>query len=188
MLKSNAVGGPRILVAMAAGLLVGTPAVAQSEAAVPAALAKRLSNPRPMPSSAGFTGLSRKVLQYSEAFALLMKTAHARPLTEADWAPVERIVDTKTFRRVGVFTSSQAEEIGWPQYKTYISRYGAGSTWEGTLRHITEKPGRVIMELEERTGPTGPTGAANTVTIYEFNKAGKLARLDVYVMPLNQGS
>ena len=139
-----------------------------------------------MPSSNDYTGLTRKVLQYSEAFESLVEKAKAGPLTEADWAPFEQLVDTAAFVREGVFLKPQAEVIDWPTYKGYITQYGGFVSWEGTLRHVTEKPGRVILELEERNTRGGVTDFSNTVTIYEFNAADKLCHLDVYVMPLGE--
>jgi hypothetical protein len=140
-----------------------------------------------MPSSSTYQGLSRTVIQYSEAFADLVTKAKEGPLTESDWAAIEQIVDVAAFERVGVFLGQQAEVFGWSTYKTYISQYSAGTSWEGTLRHITENPGRVILELEERNTHSGVTNISNTVTIYEFNQAGKLRHLDVYIMPLSHG-
>lgn len=137
-----------------------------------------------MPSSTDYTGLSSKVIQYSEAFTALVEKAKAGPLSDADWHPIEQIVDPAAFERVGVFLTAQAEVIDWATYKTYVAQYSTGTQWEGTLRHITEVPGRVVLELEERNTRDGVTDVSNTVTIYEFSDAGRLRHLDVYVMPL----
>jgi hypothetical protein len=137
-----------------------------------------------MPSSSEFTGLSQKVIQYSEYFTKLTDTRKTRALTDADWAPIEAIVDVANWERQGVFTGPKAETFGWPTYKSCIAEYGGATSWEGTLRKITEVPGRVILELEERNTVHGTLDVSNTVTIYEFDDAGKLRHLDVYVMPL----
>lgn len=139
-----------------------------------------------MPKSSDYTGLSSKVLQYSEAFTALVEKSKDGALSDADWGPIEQIVDVNAFERVGVFLTPQAEVIDWPTYKRYISQYSASTSWEGTLRHITEGPERVILELEERNTRNGVTDVSNTVTIYEFTEAGKLRHLDVYVMPLDK--
>jgi hypothetical protein len=139
-----------------------------------------------MPSSADFTGLTRKVIEYSEAFASLVGKAKHGPLADSDWEQIERLVDVNGFERVGAFLGPAAEVISWPKYKFYVSQYAAGSTWEGTLRHVTEQPGRVILELEERNGRDDVIDVSNTVTIYEFDSAEKLRHLDVYVMHLEK--
>lgn len=137
-----------------------------------------------MPDAERFSGLSRTVLEYSEAFSAIVAKAKTSALTDADWAPFERLVDVDAFERHGVFLGAKAERFGWKTYTSYISQYAGGTAWEGTLRNITETPGRVILELEERNTRDGVTDVSNTVTIYEFGDAGKLRHLDVYVMPL----
>lgn len=136
-----------------------------------------------MPPSSDYAGLSRKVLAYSEAFTRLVGKAKAGALSEADWGEIEVLVDVPAFVREGVFLGPVAEVIDWPTYRSYVTQYGGYTAWEGTLRRITETPGRVILELEERNTRDGVTDVANTVTIYEFTEAGRLRHLDVYVMP-----
>jgi hypothetical protein len=137
-----------------------------------------------MPRPEDYTGLSRKVIQYSHDFTKIVGAAKSGTLTDADWAAIEQLVDVEAFERLGVFLGAQAEKFGWSTYKSYIAKYGGFTSWEGTLRHITEQPGRVILELEERNTREGVTDVSNTVTIYEFNGADKLRHLEVYVMPL----
>ena len=136
-----------------------------------------------MPPSSSFDGLSRAVIAYSEAFTRLIATAKQTALTDADWAEIEGLVNTSAFVREGVFLGPQAEVIDWPTYRGYISQYGGYTEWEGTLRRITEVPGRVILELEERNTRRGVIDVSNTVTIYEFDDESRLRHLDVYVMP-----
>jgi hypothetical protein len=139
-----------------------------------------------MPSSAEFTGLTRAVIAYSEAFTGIAAKAKAGTLGDADWAEMEALVDVDNFVRKGVFLGPLAEVIDWPTYRHYVTQYGGHTEWEGTLRHVTEVPGRVILELEERNTRGGMTHVSNTVTIYEFNDAGKLKHLDVYVSPIGE--
>jgi hypothetical protein len=138
-----------------------------------------------MPHSSEYTGLSRKVLEYSEGFANIVKALQKGPVSDADWAEFETVVDVENFERQGVFLTAKAEICGWKQYKDTISKYAGSTSWEGTLRHITESPGRVILELEERNTRDGITDYSNTVTIYEFNQANQVRHLEVYVMPLS---
>ena len=139
-----------------------------------------------MPSAETFQGLSRKVLQYSENFKRIADKIKQRSLSEADWAPMEELVDVENFQRMGVFLTDRAEVSSWQQYKQLIAQYGGMTSWEGTLRRITEVPGLVYLELEERNTRDGVTDVSNTVTIYEFNQAGKLRKLDVYVSHIAQ--
>jgi hypothetical protein len=134
-----------------------------------------------MPSSDKYQGLSRKVLQYSENFKRIADKIRQGTVSDADWAPMEELVDVQNFQRVGVFLTQRVEVSTWPEYKKIINQYGGMTSWEGTLRRITEVPGLVYLELEERNSREGVTDVSNTVTIYEFNQAGKLRKLDVYV-------
>jgi hypothetical protein len=136
-----------------------------------------------MPRSNEYGGLTRNVIAYSEAIVQLAKNAKVGPLTDAHWATIEQLVDVPHFVREGVFFGAEAEVIDWPTYRSYVTQYSGHTDWEGTLRHVTETPGRVVLELEERNTREGITDVSNTVTIYEFNDAGKLRHLDVYVMP-----
>jgi hypothetical protein len=134
-----------------------------------------------MPNSAEYKGLSRTVLQYSEQFLQIVNKMKQPGLSVADWAPLEGLVDVENFQRMGVFLTERVEVSNWQQYKQFITQYGGKTSWEGTLRRITEVPGLVFLELEERNTRDGVTDVANTVTIYKFNSAGKLCHLDVYV-------
>ena len=139
-----------------------------------------------MPNSEDYKGRSRKVLQYSEQFLKLVKKIKQPGFSQADWAPLEDLVDVRNFRRMGVFLTGTVEMSNWQQYKELITQYGGMTSWEGTLRRITETPDLVFLELEERNSREGVTDIANTVTIYEFNQAGKLLKLDVYVSHVGQ--
>jgi hypothetical protein len=87
---------------------------------------------------------------------------------------------------MGVFLTNTAEVSNWQQYKQLITEYGGATAWEGTLRRITEVPGLVFLELEERNTRDGVTDIANTVTIYEFNRDSRLCKLHVYVSHVGQ--
>lgn len=139
-----------------------------------------------MPDSQDYQGLSRKVLQYSENFKRIADKIRQGTITDTDWAPMEELVDVKNFQREGVFLTPVAEKSTWQQYKGIINQYGGMTSWEGTLRRITEVPGLVFLELEERNTRDGVTDYSNTVTIYKFNDVGRLIHLDVYVAPLGK--
>jgi hypothetical protein len=139
-----------------------------------------------MPASENYSGLSRKVLQYSEHYKRIADRIRQGTASDADWAPMEQLVDVQNFRRVGVFLTAQVEVSTWQEYRKIIDQYGGMTEWEGTLRRITEVPGLVFLELEERNTRNGVTDVSNTVTIYEFNEAGRLRKLDVYVAHIGQ--
>jgi hypothetical protein len=134
-----------------------------------------------MPRPEDYQGLSRKVLQYCESFRRLADKIRQQSASDADWSAIEELVDVQNFKREGVFLTNVVEVADWQQYKALITQYGGMTSWEGTLRRITEVPGLVFLELQERNTRNGVTDISNTVTIYKFNQNGKLAKLDVYV-------
>ena len=138
-----------------------------------------------IPPASQFTGLTRKVMEYGEAFEGLVAGAK-RGLTDADWTEIERLVDTAAFERVGVFLTDKVEVIDWPTYKSYVTQYAGFTDWDGKLRRVTEGADVVVQELEERNTRGGETDIANTVTIFHFSPAGLLDHLDVYVAPLGK--
>ena len=84
-----------------------------------------------MPDSGRYSGLSRQVLQYSERFLQVINTLKQRALTDADWAPLEALVDVRNFKRVGVFLTPAVDTSNWQQYKDFIKNFGLTNT---TLR------------------------------------------------------
>lgn len=138
-----------------------------------------------IPSSENFTGLSRKVLEYSEEFGRLVERLKEAEVPDDAWAPLEKLIDTDNFVRQGVFLTEKVETINWQTYKSYITQFGGAAHWEATLRHLTEGPKRVIQELEERNTISGVTHIANTVMAYGFDEQDRVKTLEVYVMSLN---
>lgn len=139
-----------------------------------------------MPNPQNYSGLSRTVLQYCDSFKRIADRIRDSTVTEADWTRIEELVDVPNFQRQGVFLTNRVERSTWAQYKQIIGQYGGMTQWEGTLRRITETPNLVFLELEERNTRNGVMDVSNTVTIYEFNAAGKLHKLDVYVAHVEQ--
>jgi hypothetical protein len=139
-----------------------------------------------MPNPENYTGLSRLVLQYADCFNRIVEKLRLGILSETDWSSIEELVDVDNFQRVGIFLTDQVEVSTWQKYKAIINEYGALTSWEGTLRRITEVPGLVFLELEERNTTRGIMDVANTVTIYQFNRAQKIIKLDVYVAHLDK--
>jgi len=93
------------------------------------------------------------------------------------WAPLADLVAVDEFRRVGNFK----EQMDWPQYVEFLTRWAATSEWEGSFKRISEVDGVVFLELEERSRVGEHASVVNSTTVYEFNAAGKLRRLDVYL-------
>lgn len=128
-----------------------------------------------------YSGLSRKVLEYSQLMKRMVDEAKQPGFSEASWAPLAAYVDTERFERVGNFK----EVMNWQQYVAFLTPWAMHCGWECSFRRVTEAPGLVILELEERSEAGGVTSTVNSVSVYEFDAGGKLVHLDIYLqMPM----
>jgi hypothetical protein len=128
-----------------------------------------------------YSGLSRKVLDYSLLMKQKVDEGKHPGFSEESWAPLAAMVDTATFERVGNFK----EVMTWPEYVAFLTGWAASAEWEGSFKRITESGDLVILELEERSVTGGYSSVVNSVSVYEFDADGKIAHLDIYLqMPL----
>lgn len=128
-----------------------------------------------------YSGLSRVVLDYSQTMKRLVDDAKRPGFSEASWAPIAELIDTDNFERIGNFK----EQMHWPDYVAFLTGWAQGCDWECSFKRITEAPNLVILELEERVVMGDYRSAVNSISVYEFNAAGKIVHLDIYLqMPL----
>jgi hypothetical protein len=126
------------------------------------------------------TGLARKVLDYVLIMKRIIGSARDPGFSEASWAPLAELVAVDTFQRVGSFK----EVVTWPEYVGMLTRWAPTAQWDGSFKRITEADGVVLLELEERLAH----GSINSVTVYEFDEAGKVRHLDIYLQMAPSGS
>jgi len=82
------------------------------------------------------------------------------------------------FERVGTFLETQ----NWQQYTEMLTQWASvTSTFETTVRRISELNGLVYFEIEERHFRGDQVNVVNSLTVFEFNEAGKIRHLDVYL-------
>lgn len=124
-----------------------------------------------------YSGLSRKVLDYSLIMKQKVDEAKQPGFTTADWAPLAAMVATDDFERVGNF----AEVMRWSDYVGFLTDWARTSEWECSFKRISESDNVVLLELEERSLKDGRWGAVSTMSVYEFDATGLLAHLDIYV-------
>ena len=124
-----------------------------------------------------YGGLSRKVLDYSLTMKRLVDDAKRPGFSVDSWAPLAEMVAVDQFQRVGNFM----EVMAWPEYVSFLTKFAMSSKWECSFRRITEAPGVVFLELEERSAVGEHRSTINSVSVYDFNTAGKLHRLGIYL-------
>jgi hypothetical protein len=118
--------------------------------------------------------LTRKVLDYAQTMKRLVP-AIAAP---ADWAPLAEFLAVDEFERAGPFLEVQ----DWQQYTEMLTKWASATeTFETTVRRISEMPGLVYFEIEERHFRGGNVNVVNSMTVFEFDEDGRIRHLDVYL-------
>ncbi|WP_067889288.1 hypothetical protein [Nocardia vaccinii] len=124
-----------------------------------------------------YTGLARKVLEYSLITKRLVDQAKQPGFTIADWAPLAELVATDEFERVGNFK----EVMNWTDYTAFLTNWASTSDWECSFKRVTETPDLVFLELEERSRVGEFSSTVNSLSVFEFTLAGKICHIDIYL-------
>ena len=118
--------------------------------------------------------LTRTVLDYTETIGRLVPGVK----DPSDWAPLEEFIAVDEFERVGTFMEVQ----DWSQYIEMLTRWASATDkFETTVRRVSEMPGLVYFEIEERHFRDDATNVVNSLTVFEFDEGGKIRHLDVYL-------
>jgi hypothetical protein len=117
--------------------------------------------------------LTRKVLDYTATMERLVPTVQSVD----DWAPLAEFVAVDEFSRVGSFM----ETHDWAQYVEMLTRWASGnSSFETTVRRVTEIGDVVFYEIEERHFRGDGVHVVNSMTVFAFDAEAKICHLDVY--------
>lgn len=118
--------------------------------------------------------LTRKVLEYQELMKQLVPTVR----TPEDWAPLESFAAIDEFERIGTFLEVQ----NWQQCTQMLTQWArAMDAFETTVHRISELPGLVYFEIEERHFGGQDVTVVNSMTVFEFDAHAKIRRLNVYL-------
>ena len=122
--------------------------------------------------------LAQRVLDFEATVKRLVKAAKDPGFTAAGWAPLAEFVAVREFERVGTWM----EVMNWQQYTEFMTQWASSSMgFDTVLRRISELPGLVYLELEERHTRPGGVAVVNSLSVYEFSAGGKIKHLDVYL-------
>lgn len=124
-----------------------------------------------------YVGLSRTVLGYSLLMKRLVDRAKEPGFSAASWAPIAELVAVDDFERVGNFK----EVMRWPEYVDFLTGWAPAASWACSFKRITEQDGLVFLELEERSEMGEFSSTVNSLSVYEFDDAGKICHLDIYL-------
>ena len=124
-----------------------------------------------------YTGLARTVLDYSALMKRMVDEAKEPGFTVDSWGPLAELIDTEDFVRVGNFK----EVMNWQDYIGFLTGWASSSEWDCSFKRVTQAGNVVFLELEERSQIGQFSNSVNSVSVYEFNDAGKITRIDVYL-------
>lgn len=125
----------------------------------------------------GYTGVARTVLQYGRIVEQLVHEAKQPGFGPEGWAPLAELVDTEAFVRVGNFK----EVMNWQEYTTFLTNWASSAQWDCSFKRVSEAGGVVFLELEERSQVGDFASVVNSMSVYEFDDAGKIVHIDVYL-------
>ena len=131
-----------------------------------------------------YMGLSRKVLEYSQIMKRLVDSARQPGFSVESWAPLVELVAIDEFERVGNFK----EVMNWQDYVNFLTNWAMSSEWECSFKRVTEVGNVVFLELEERSRMGDYSSVVNSVSVYDFNSAGKIRHIDIYLQMELPGS
>ena len=122
--------------------------------------------------------LSRKVLRYGEVIEQTVRAAKAPGFGESGWDELESLLDTDKFERVG----NDRAVMGWKVYRNLLMGWGTTTEFRSEFRRISEVGNLVFLELTEHNTPQGgKESVVNSLSLYEFDAAGRIVHLDIYL-------
>jgi hypothetical protein len=132
-----------------------------------------------------YTGLSRAALEYGRVTKEIVAGPAKEPGFSVDsWAPLADLIEVDVFERVGNFK----EVMNWTDYVNFLTSWAGNADWDCAFKRVTESGNTVFLELEERSTVGDFKSVVNSVSVYEFNNAGKVTHIDVYLqMALPEG-
>ena len=121
---------------------------------------------------------ARKVLQYGEIIERTVRAAKEPGFTEAGWDELASLLDVGKFERVG----NDRVAMGWEVYRSLLTMWATTTDFWSEFHRISEVGNLVFLELTEHNTPRGGAeSVVNSCTLYEFDEAGKLVHLDIYL-------
>ncbi|MFI5046258.1 MAG: hypothetical protein ACHQIG_04265 [Acidimicrobiia bacterium] len=137
--------------------------------------------------------LTHTVMEFLETMARLVTDADP-PVSSDYWAPLEAFVAVDEFERLvpadgfpddGSGTASDGGDwdrnvMTWPEYRDCFSPWvNSSPEYRNVITRIAEFPGLVYLEVEEHHVHGDRETIFNSLSTYEFNGPGKIARLRV---------
>ena len=121
---------------------------------------------------------AKMVLAYTDCIKRTVEKAKEPGFAESGWDELAAMLDTDKFRRVG----NDKAGMGWDVYRGLLMMWGTTTDFWAEFHRISEVGNRVYLELTEHNHPRGgDETVVNSCTVYQFDDAGKLVHLDIYL-------
>lgn len=121
---------------------------------------------------------ARKVLDYGDCLMRIARQAAQPGFDKSSWDELGAMLDVEKFRRTG----HDMGVMDWDIYRNLLMMWATSSDFRTEFHRISEAGCHVYMELSEYNHPRGGSETAvRTCTVYEFDDAGKLIHLGVYL-------
>jgi hypothetical protein len=134
--------------------------------------------PQGSPDPATLGPLAREVLHYGDVMERTVVAAKEPGFTDAGWDELAALMDTAKFQRVG----NDKAVMGWEVYRGLLTGWATRTDFWSQFRRISEVGNVVFLELTEHNTPRGGAeSVVNSMSVYEYDDAGKLVHLDIYL-------
>ena len=124
-----------------------------------------------------YSGNARRAIDYGLFQKRLMDRAkEASDYSPDEWLGLSEFV-SDDFQRIGNFK----EVMTFADMVGFLQAWSPTQHWEGSFKRVSEHDNVVFLELEERVGTGSEQAAVNSVSVYQFDEAGKIRHLDIYL-------
>jgi hypothetical protein len=121
---------------------------------------------------------TQRVMTLFDIMKRLVEKGKQGGVTYDDWSPLADLVAVEEFERVGPFHDA----VDWRAYTALLSQWVNHSQgWNPVIKRITETPGLVYVQCEEMITNGDRVDPFYSLSLYEFNDAGKIRRIEVYM-------
>ena len=121
-----------------------------------------------------FGPLTQKMMQYQDTVRQLVPTVK----TPEDWAPLGSLIATDRFERIGTFLEVQ----NWQEYTQMLTGWAQSvDSFDTTVRRVSELPGLVCFEIEERHYFGDNAHVVNSMTVFQLDADAKISNVAVYL-------
>lgn len=125
----------------------------------------------------GHSGRARQTLRYALTTKAVVDAAKEPGFSVDSWKPLRDLVAPEQFIRVGNFK----ETMHWDEYVAFLTSWAPNAEWDCTFKRVTDHDGRVFLELEERSTVGEFHSVVNSISVYEFDDADRITRIDLYL-------